>query len=142
MSRNKKNAVAKKKNIKILVAILAIIAVIILVAVFITGNKTVESYAKDKSEVITDFEKNFDKNNTKFKYDENKIIIENRITNAMSSEDIDSFKEALKSKSDQLNDEMNPIIKKLKKDLDLEDICIEITYYDEDDDKIVTKEYK
>lgn len=142
MSRNKKNAVAKKKNIKILVAILAIIAVIILVAVFITGNKTVESYAKDKSEVITDFEKNFDKNNTKFKYDENKIIIENRITNAMSSEDIDSFKEALKSKSDQLNDEMNPIIKKLKKDLELEDICIEITYYDEDDDKIVTKEYK
>ena len=130
----------KKRNCIIAVVVIVIIAVIL---AFVLGkNTTVESYAEDKSEVITTFEKNFNKETTKFKYDGNKIIIENRMAKSMSPEDVDSFKEILKNESEQSEKGMKDIIDNLEKDMGIEEISINITYFDKDDKEILTKEYK
>ena len=133
---------SKNKKTPWIIAIVIIVIIAVILAFVLGRNTTVESYADDKSEIITEFEKNFNKETTKFNYDENKIIIENRMAKSMSPEDVDSFKEILENESEHSEKGMEDIINKLEKDMDIEDITISITYFDEDDEKILTKEYK
>ena len=135
---------SSKKNKKYLIIAIIVIVIICLIALIVhcVGGKTVESYAKNNTEITKELSHAFGSSSKDITYEKNTITIKNRMAASMSPEDVVSLKKILKEDKKELSEGIKPIINKIEKKTDIEDVSIKVIYLDGKNKEIATKVYK